>query len=448
MRRILFQAALLILIVAVTLPPLIVLCRGRSPSRFSPANLPAWERKAPFPARSQGKLRALPLPPGAAQFDKTFVQALRQTDENKLLAGIESPPKHPTLAAGNAGVWLENACALGRKDSALAAKQDRVALRLMTAEDADGYLAAGQGRSRWTASQVMAESRNLRGLLACYALTHPVAVIYAAMQAGDLIVSAPELAASPPHSPFLPSPPASGRIIPRVRAAPLVLPLTRLYLMTGQKRYKQWALQQAKAGRADGAGLCALYFATGQKAFLRQAQLAWKQSKARGKTDPDAAACLLTVTGAPGYAQALRSRPSPWPCPLAPGSLACAQTSQGLMINTWANARFVWHGVSWTQRMAKTADGRRQTALTVAAKQPVKATVSWAIAGATVTASVNSARIPVHPGQALLTVARVWRGGDRLLLTAMPDMALLKKAPLASAGAFLINKARVPGQPH
>jgi len=442
MRRTFVQAALLGLFVVVTLPPLIVLCRGRSPSRFSAVNLPVWERKAPHPARAKGKLRALPLPPSAVQFEMSFVQAMRLADENKLLAGIESPPKHPTVTAGNAGAWLESACALGRKDPALSAKQDRVALRLMTAEDADGYLAAGQGRGRWAASQVTAESRNLRGLLACYALTHHVAAIYAAMQAGDLVVSAPELAVSVPHSPFLPPPQTSVRKAPRVQTASLTLPLARLYLMTGQARYLHWAAQQARAGRADGAGLCALYLATGQPAFLRQAQNAWKQSAARGKIDQDAAACLLAATGTPGYARAVRSRPAPWPCPLAPGSLAFTQTPRGLMINTWANARFAWHGCQWAQRTAKIAGGLVQTTVTVSAKQPVKAALSFPTSGAAVTALVNHAPITTGQGPGLLTLARVWRTGDRLTATALPAPNALPTAP-----RLLVARPQLPARP-
>ncbi len=438
MRRTIVQAAFLLLFVAVTLPPLVVLCRGRSPSRFSAANLPAWERKAPLPAHPLGKLRALPLPPGAVQFDNSYMQALRRTNEDKLLAGIESPPRHPTLAAGSAGLWLEAACALGRKDRALAAKQDRVALRLMTAEDADGYLAAGQGRSRWTATQVQAESRNLRGLLACYGITHHVAVIYAAMQAGDLIVSAPELAASVPHSPFAPPlSPLPPRKHPRVQTASLVLPITRLYLMTGQERYRHWALGQAKAGRADGPGLCALFLATGQPSFLRQAQAVWKKSAARGKSDPDAAACLLAATGSPGYARVLRSRPAPWPCPLAPGSLAYMQTPKGLTVNIWVNTRAVWHGSAWTQRAMKTMNGPAQTTLTLSIKKPLKATLLFPIAGETVTALVGGARVIVHPGQAVLAITRVWHNGDRVLLTAQSTPALFKKPLVPGANAAL-----------
>ncbi len=446
MRRTFFQATLLVLVVAVTLPPLVVLCRGRSPSRFSTANLPVWERKAPSPARAEGKLRGLPLPPGSVQFERSFVQALRQTDENRLLAGIESPPQHPTVAAGSAGAWLESACALGRKDSVLAAKQDRVALRLMTAEDADGYLAAGQGQGRWAASQVLAESRNLRGLLACYAVTHHVAVIYAAMQAGDLIVSAPELAVSVPHSPFLPSTRAARKAL-RAQAASLTLPITRLYLMTGQERYRQWTLGQAKAGRADGPGLCALFLATGQPKFLHQAQEVWKKSAARGKADPDAASCLLAATGSPGYAQVLRSRPAPWPCPLAPGSLAYTQTPKGLTVNIWVNTRTVWHGLHWTERAVKTINGPAQTTLTLSAKKPVTATLLFAIAGETVTALVNSARVPVHPGQAMLAVTRAWHDGDRVSLTAQqPAPVLLKKPSQPGGKAKAGTNAPLPGK--
>ncbi len=434
MRRFLVQAALLALLVAVTLPPLVVLCRGRSPSRFSPVNLPVWERKAPQPARAKGLLRAVPLPPNAVQWDKPLVQAALQSDENRLLSQMESPPLHPTVAAGNAGAWLEAACALGRKDRALAAKQDRVALRLMTAEDADGYLAAGQKRGRWTAAQVVAESRNLRGLLACYAAAHHVAVIYAAMQAGDLVVSAPELAATASHTRSLPLGNALAHkafLTPKllVPTAPLMLPMVRLYLMTGQARYEQWAWQQARAGRADAPGLCALFLATGQAVFLHQAQEVWKQSAAQGTPDPDAASCLLAATGGWGYVRMVRSRPAPWACPLSAGSLAFAQTPHGLAINAWTNARFEWHGGQWAQHTAKIAGGLMQMTLTVSAKQSVKATLSFATAGAAVTADVNYVPLTAGQGPGVVTIARVWHGGDRLTLTALPVPARLPTSP-------------------
>ncbi len=440
MRRTYVQAALLGVFVVLTLPPLVVLCRGRSPSRFSSVNLPVWERKSPHFARARAALRALPLPPNKVQFDKSIVRPLQKADENRLLAGIESPGKQPSSTAGNAGAWLESACALGRQDRALSAKQDRVVLRLMTAEDADGYLAAGQKRGRWAASQVQAESRNLRGLLACYAVTHRVAVIYAAMQAGDLVVSAPELGAIIPRPPFSPPGQTKVRPFPPVQTAGLVLPMTRLYLMTGQERYRQWALHQAKTGRADAAGLCELYLATGQVLFLRQAQELWKQSATQGVPDPDAASCLLAMTGTPGYAHALRTCPAPWPCPLSAGSLAFTQTPQGLSVNTWANARFVWRGCQWAQRTAKNAGGLTQTTVTAAAKQPCKAMLSFPTAGASITADVNHTSLLVRKGQAMLSVARVWRGGDRVLLTALPGPASLQTSPRSRSAVPLSAK--------
>lgn len=417
MRRSLVRAALLTLLVAATLPPLVVLCRGRSPSRFSAVNLPAWERKAPQPAQALGMLRAVPLPPDSVQWNQALIKALLRADENRLPAGLEAGGRHPTLAAGDAGAWLESACALGRNDRALAAKQDRVALRLMTAEDADGYLAAGQGRARWTASQVEATSCNLRGLLACYALTHHVAVIYAAMQAGDLVVSTPALEAAVPRPPLSPSNQTHAVPVP---TASLVLPLARLYLLTGQERYRQWAVHQARAGRADIAGLCALSLVTGRGGFLRQAQALWKQSAARGNADPDAAACLLAMTGAPGYARVVRSHPGPWSCPLELGSSAFTQTPHGLSVNAWTNARFLWHGAVWVQRTAKQPGGLLQTMLAVTAKQPFKATLSFPTSGAAVTAAVNRAPFAPEQGPGLLVVARAWHGGDRLTLTALP----------------------------
>lgn len=436
------QILLLALVLLVTVPPLAELCRGRSPSRFALSNLPAWERKAPRPARARAVLRNIPLSPAVLHWqDAALLQSLRGTDENALLAGLEAPSRRTALQAGDGGRWLERACALGLADRTLAAKQNRVALRLMNAQGRDGFLAAGTDSRRWSAAQVTAYSRNLRGLLAFYALTRRPAAIYAALQAGDLVVSTPLLA------------PASARPLPGISGGSLasysqknkrvtlnvsllVLPMVRLYLLSGETRYRRWALEAARTGQCDGAGWCALYLATGQRALLRRAQDAWKQGAARHRKDPDCAASLLALTGTPGYAAGLG--PWPWPCPIVPGSLAYGQTPRGLTVNRWSQSEAFWKGAHITQRLLPAGarvPARPKTKgvhaahvlpsviLTLALPHPRAFTLILPAASMGMAIRINGALALPHPGQKSIPMARLWKTGDRVLLSPAPHPA-------------------------
>ncbi len=442
------QILLLGLVLLVTVPPLARLCRGRSPSRFAQGNLPAWERKAPRPARPRVALRNVPLPPGAVQWQDTArSKILRAADENALLAGLEASSARTTAQAGDAGAWLERACALGLADRGLAAKQSRVALRLMNAQGRDGFLAAGPAARRWSASQIAAYSRNLRGLLAFYALTRRPAAIYAALQAGDLVVSTPLL----PPTPARPAPgirrgsvaaPSEKHPLAPVNVSPLVLPMARLSLLSGDARYRRWALEAAHRGQCDGGGWCALYLATGQRAQLRRAQEAWKHDAALRRADPDCAAALLALTGAPGYAAGLGA--APWPCPLAPGSLAYGQTPRGLAVNRWSQSQATWKGVRLVQRLlpagrrapagapapgARPAPVLPRVTLTLVLPRPRLFALTLPAPPSGMVLRVN--RAPVMPpavGKSV-PVARVWKTGDQVSLLPLSPTAV--PGPLA-----------------
>lgn len=200
-------------LVVLTAPLFALLCRGHVPSRFAASNLPFWQRALPHPAHLAVTLCRPPAAPGTVHYDAL---PLRNVNEDRLLSGLERPSSR-AAKSGAAGEWLEMACALGRNDSHLRRRQDDVALRLMNAQDQDGYLAAGKGRLRWSPAQADAFGHNLRGLLAYYAVTRDPAVIYAAMQAGDLLTSE-----------FAPG--ITGPKLPDG----LLLPMTRLYLAIGQ----------------------------------------------------------------------------------------------------------------------------------------------------------------------------------------------------------------------
>ena len=391
MRRPIFQALLLGLILAVTLPPLALLCRGRSPSRFEASNLPTWERKPPRALPFKIALRDEPLAPGAILWPEARLRAWRDTDENRLLAGLEFPVPRTAARAGDVGRWLESACALGRQDRRLADKQDRVALRLMNAQDSDGYLGAGSGRTRWSVAQTNAFSQNLRGLLAYYAVSRNPAAIYTAMSAGNLVVATPLLTARK-----------------SCLGASLTLPMTRLYLFTGETRYRQWAAHRAHIGQCDGAGWCALYVATGMHGCLQQAQAAWTRAGKLGRKDPDLAGALLAITGAPGYATALRTASAPWPCVLAPGTLACTHTGSRLNIHVLTDCRILWHGVRLTEQSLP-----RTGATDIIATAVHPTLLAIALPPGTKTLVNGHTQTPVHQ-QGQIVVIRLWKNGSRL----------------------------------
>lgn len=311
-----------------TAPSFALLCRGHAPSRFATPNLPFWERVLPRPVPPRVAMRYFPLLSDTLlTTNSQSVTRLARTNPNDLFAALEHPSrKRPSPpGAGRPGLWLLSACALDRHAPTLRRQQDAVAARLMNAQRSDGYLAAGTGPGRWSRGQIHAYGENLRGLLAYYALSRSPAAIYAAMQAGDLVVTQfPSVTAN-----------AGG-------TDSLVLPLTLLYQATGEGRYRQWAEKRASAGRTDGAGLCALYVATGETPYLQSARRVWQRDCAHHRADPDLAASLWTLTGGHGYLSALRSRSTPWPCPIVPGAAA---------VPVSAVSRAAFEAVPLTQRI-------------------------------------------------------------------------------------------------
>jgi hypothetical protein len=406
-RRKTLHAAALFFLIIVTVPGFALLCRGHSPSRFATPNLPFWERSLPHPARLHVMPRCRPLPVGAVQFtDSHLRNRLLSTDFNALFWPLEHPTKkHPDpTGGGRPGQWLEAACALGRHDIALRQTQDSVAMRLMNAQDADGYLAAGFRPERWSRTQIQACAENLRGLLSYYAVSHSPAAIYAAMRAGDLAVT--EL----PDSDISPS---DGE-------GSLVLPLTLLYQTTGEMRFRQWAMARTDAGAADGTGLCALYAATGDASYLRQAQQTWERDITRHRTDPELAAALWTLTGSPGYAAALRPGGAPWPCPTIPGgATACARVpGGGLAVSAFADARISFGTFHLTERV--TTDPHHDKSLaatfTVQTTHPSAFTLRLDAPFSTLSPTLlnGTSLPPAVCGRRSLILTRHWKSGDTL----------------------------------
>lgn len=365
-------------------PLFALLCRGHSPSRFETANLPVWERRTP-PALPSRFFRLSPAPPGAVRIPgNPWLASLLRADEDRLLAGLE---RLGAADAGAAGDWLEAACAWGREPAALAAKQDRVADRLLAAQAEDGTFGPGGAAPRpWSPAEAAAQRSCLRGLLAYYAAAGRPAAIQAALAAGGRMAAA-----------------AKGRPDPA-----WVYPLARLSEETDDPRFLLAARRQAAltggSDNGDGLGLCALYEATGQPEYLARARRAWEH----GPRSPALTAEMLLLTGRPGYAAALDRLPPDGP---ETARAAWTRAPLGLAVNTGRDSAAVFHGLRLEQR---TARGVR--AITVGTAAPTSARLRVFLPpGQPARIWINGVAqaTPAPPGGYAL-LARRWRNGDRI----------------------------------
>jgi hypothetical protein len=375
-RRVPFYPLAWSLLVLFPAPFFALLCRGHSPSRLETINLPVWERRPPSPAPPCRLFRLTPPPAGTVQvLGNPWLDSLQNADENQLLAAVEHPGSGD---AAKAGLWLEAACAWGRAPQALADKQDRTATRLMTAQGVDGSFGRRISSCPWTPAEAKAQQGCLRGLLAYFALTHRPAAIYAALMTGN-------------------------RILPLVSEIPdpgWTFPLARLTQETDDQRFLAAACREA--ARSDGLGLCALYEATGQAAYLAQAHLAWTQAPSSSAL----AAELLLLTGRPGYAAALDRLPASGP------DLARAGWTRmplGIAINTVSSSAAVFGGVKLKQQTGKIG---RTILVETATPKAFKLRVYLPI-GPPSQIQVNGFRqtVPAPPGGYAMLLRR-WRNGD------------------------------------
>lgn len=410
MRRKTLHAAALSLFVLLTVPGFALLCRGHSPSRFSAANLPFWERSLPHQAAPLADAADMPIAPSAVQFSGgMFDHNLAAVNFNALFYSLDHPSHSgDSPKAGQPGVWLQSACALGRHDRHLAQLQDYAATRLMSTQDNDGYLAAGLGRGRWSSAEIKATAENIRGLLAYYAISHNPAAVYAAMQAGDLLAA---------H--FSPT----GVKSPGTAA--LTLPMVLLYRATSEPRYLRWAEKRANLGGSDGAGLCALYLATGNKHYLVAARGLWEDECAAKRPDPGLAASLWTLTDSPGYLHALRKSPQPWLCPIAPGSLAYARVRDGIAVNAYTSSQVRIGTVRLTQRLVNGPRRSPGKAIVISLQMPEPTAFALRLntdsipAGTVplkdITINGDTASALVHSANEI-TIVRRWKAGDTVRL--------------------------------
>lgn len=398
MRRYGWHTAALSATIVLTAPLFALLCRGHAPSRFAVSNLPFWQRALPHPAPLAVALCSPPAAPGTVHYDAPFLQ---NVNEDQLLAGLERPSSR-AAKSGAAGEWLEKACALGRNNAHLRRLQDEVALRLMNTQDQDGYLAMGKGRLRWSPAQADAFGHNLRGLLAFYAVTHDPAAIYAAMQAGDLVVS--EFASSVKR-PKLP--------------VGLLLPMTRLYLATGEPRYRAWVQTAALETKTDGTGLCAVYALTGQARFLHLAERLQQHEAVTGNDDVELSAALWAVSGKPKYLEAEDPAQAPWICPLLEGVLTYSRTPHSLSVNVFVNSSVTLGPMRLTQRVT-TLTGKRTATVTVRAPRRAPFTLRLFVppgSGAARVMTPDTTQAVTVPRGRFWELTRAWKKGDTVTLT-------------------------------
>ena len=383
-RRVSLRTFALGLLTALPLIPLALLCLGRSPSRFDTVNLPVWERHAPTPAPRRFQYALPPAAPGAIVFaHNPWTAALRKSPDPKSIA--------------DEGAWLEAGCVWGRTDPALAAKQDRIATRLLAAQtDADWLGGGDQGRPL-TAAQWNAQGPGLRGLLAWYALTKNTAAIYASLSLGS-------------------------RALARLDSRPdpaWAAPLARLYAETGDTRFLHAARRLAAPG--DGLAWCALYEATGETDTLAAAERAWS-----AVPSSPLAAELLLLTGRPGYARALAAAPPSGP---ALARMAWTRAPQGVAVQTPLPCAATFRSVHLMQAVDKT--GARAVTISVPRPTAFKLRV-FLPPGPPVRVLINGKpqAIAAPPGGYTVLLRR-WQNGDAVTVipTASQKAPAKQKAP-------------------
>ena len=143
----------------------------------------------------------VPVKPGEVKFTGGILAArnnanetnrMLKVDENELLDGFEQRLKpHQDWAGEHVGKWLHAATLTwaDTKDSALRAKLDRVAARLIKTQEADGYLGTYAPSHRWTSWDVWVHKYDLIGLLTYYQFTGSKPALETCRKVGDLLVT-------------------------------------------------------------------------------------------------------------------------------------------------------------------------------------------------------------------------------------------------------------------
>lgn len=225
---------------------------------------------------------------------------LLHVDEKGILECFEHRPGAQEWAGEHAGKFLHAAANtwLYTGDGRIKTLMDRVARALVAAQLPDGYLGTYLDERRWTSWDVWVHKYDLIGLIAYYQATGFEPVLDASRKIGDLLCRT--FGTGPGQRDIIKSGTHVG-----MAATSILEPMVNLYRFTGERKYldfceylvRSWSQPNGpgiiESLNASGSvfrtanakayemmsnlvGLAELYRATGNPAYLRTAQIAWK----------------------------------------------------------------------------------------------------------------------------------------------------------------------------
>lgn len=390
-----------------TLPLLAILCRGYAPKSYDTVNVPFWEREAPLPVQVTALIPARPLPAVLGP-DSPRVRDLMGADEDRLLASVEEPGglRNSPQPDGAVGDWLTAAARMSISGQELDAKQDRVALRLMSAQSPNGFFGTHAGKSPISAPEYTEQTQDLSGLIAYFAKTRSPIVVLPMLRSGDYLMS---LRLSGPGA------------IPLAVRSEIAEPLTNLYLQTGDRKYLTCAKSLAATDYANVEALCDLYRATGNVHWLAKASQLWHQEDAISSPVPPAeCAALYRVTMNPNF---LKGTFSAGRASELPPDIEFAATRAGVSVIPFASATenvgplqlSVSAGGAETRiAICGVTAGSRQITLRVLSLRTT--TANRLIQVSVVNGSGKPLQKPACSSGPTITLRRFWHSGDIITL--------------------------------
>jgi DUF1680 family protein len=157
---------------------------------------------------------------------------LLHVDEARLLKGFEHPPGEQDWIGEHIGKYLDAACNTWRysHDARLKEQMDRMARRLIAAQQPDGYLGTYTDAKRWTKWDVWVHKYDLIGLLNYHETTGDEGALRAARRVGDLLATT--FGTGPGQRDLIAASTHVG-----MAASSVLEPMVNLYRLTGEPRY-------------------------------------------------------------------------------------------------------------------------------------------------------------------------------------------------------------------